>query len=60
MRIDEGCIDHNALELIKEEVGVPYEYINKDDGTMQIFTIGYIYGVTRLANTLKEVLMENE
>ena len=56
MKIDEGCIDHNALELIKEEVGVPYEYINKDDGTMQIFTLGYIYGIIKYADALKEAL----
>ena len=56
MKIDEGCIDHNALELIKEEVGVPYEYINKDDGTMQIFTLGYISGIIKYADALKEAL----
>ena len=56
MNVDEGCIDHDAIELIKEEVGVPCEYINKDDGTMQIFTLGYIYGIIKYADALKEAL----
>lgn len=26
MKIDEACIDHNALRLINEIVGSPYEF----------------------------------
>ena len=62
MKIDAACIDANALYLIKEEIGLPYEYAGKDDSdrNIMLITLGYIYGVTRLANALKEVLLENE
>ena len=62
MKIDAACIDANALYLIKEEIGLPYEYAGKDDSdrNIMLITLGYIYGVTRHANALKEVLLENE
>ena len=62
MKIDAACIDANALYLIKEEIGLPYEYAGKDDSdrNIMLITLGYIYGVTRLADALKEVLLKNE
>lgn len=31
MKIDEACIDHNAVKLISEIVGSPYEYGDQDE-----------------------------
>ena len=58
MKIDEGCIDHNAVQLINEIVGSPYEYGDQDetDDHCRLMTIGAVRGVLDMAEAMKEVL----
>lgn len=59
MKIDESCIDYNAIRIINELVESRYEMIDKD-GRMErgfiLMTLGEIGGVLDMANALKEVL----
>ena len=58
MKIDENCINHNTVRLIKEILGNPMEY--NDENPMEdharIQTLGEIYGILAMAETMKEVL----
>lgn len=58
MRIDESCINHNALRLISETVSELYEFTEDttSDDNMRIATMGEIRGICQLADTLKEAL----
>ena len=65
MKIDEGCIEHNALNCIRDIIGDPeIEYLdthvskpdNLVENELRIMAIGQIYGVLRLADSLKAVL----
>lgn len=58
MKIDESCIDHNALRLIRDYVGIPLEYCTSDDEAdhMRLVTLGYVQGVIEMAKAMKEVL----
>lgn len=58
MKIDEECINHNALRLIKEIVGLPFEYNDQNDDSdhMRLVTIGFVRGVIELADALKEAV----
>lgn len=58
MKIDEGCIDHNVVQLITAMVGVPFEYSDPCDDAdhTRLVTLGYIYGAIRMGEALKEVL----
>ena len=58
MKIDEACINHNALRCISEEIGSPYEYAEEDATSdhIRLITLGYVNGVLALADALKEVL----
>jgi hypothetical protein len=63
MKIDESCINHNALRLIKEALSDPYYLCSSDtDKTdeanfrMSLMTIGEANGVIAMANAMKEVL----
>lgn len=58
MKINYESINHNAMLVIKEYVGSPYEYSESSDDAdhCRLVTIGFIYGVTQLADALKEVL----
>lgn len=58
MKIDEGCINHNALRLIDDVTANPYEWSEQSDCAdhQRILTIGYVRGVIDMAKELKEVL----
>lgn len=58
MKIDEGCINHNALRLIDDVTANPYEWAEQNDCAdhQRILTIGYVRGVIDMAKELKEVL----
>ena len=59
MKIDESCIDYNAVRIIKSLVENRYEMIDKD-GRMErgfmLMTLGEIGGVLEMAKAMKEVL----
>lgn len=57
MKIDEGCINHNAMMLIKDmdfwgSLDTEQENLNQ----YRIIMLGYIAGVTDMTNVLKQVL----
>ena len=61
MKIDEGCINHNALKLIKDVSGFVEETIlthtdNKTNADTLVYVSGYARGVLEMAEALKEVL----
>jgi hypothetical protein len=58
MKIDEACINHNALRLINETVGIPYEYGDQDESAdhLRLLTIGAVRGVLDMAEAMKKVL----
>lgn len=53
MKIDESCINHNAVKLIHEITSSIYESDSEYDKDMML---GEIAGIIDLANELKEVL----
>lgn len=63
MKIDESCINHNAVRLIDDIVDDPY-YLCQcgDDKSVEqnlriaLMTIGEVTGVLMMANAMKEVL----
>lgn len=61
MKIDEACINHTALRLINEIVGIPYEYGDQDETAdhCRLMTIGAVRGVLDMAAAMKEVLSED-
>ena len=63
MKIDDNCINHNALRLIKEALSDPYylcssEPDRTDEANFRIamMMIGEANGVIAMANAMKEVL----
>lgn len=54
MKIDESCINHNAVRLI----GRIWDINGTADGEdgLQMMTLGYIKGIIDMAKALKEVL----
>lgn len=54
MRINNDNIMYNTIRLIKEAVGVPYEYI--EDADQCKATIATIYGILLAAEAMGEVL----
>ena len=58
MKIDESCINHNALRLIGEMVTELYEFTDSDASmeNMRIATLGEIRGICQMAVAMKEVL----
>lgn len=59
MKIDESCINHNALNLINDLVIDSYSMIDCDkdeERGFSLMTIGEIKGVIDLANELKKAL----
>lgn len=58
MKIDEACIDHNAVKLINEIVGIPYEYGDQDETTdhLRLLTLGTVRGVLDMAAAMKKAL----
>lgn len=61
MKIDEGCINHNAVRLIEEYVG---EWIWDTDIESEakqpnaLLTLAVIKGICDMADTMKQVLKE--
>lgn len=62
MKIDEACINHNAVRLINEIVGCPYEYAEQDKNAdyFRLLTIGAVRGVIEMAEAMKKVLKGEE
>ena len=62
MKIDEACINHNALRLINEIVGSPYEYGDQDETAdhFRLMTLGAVRGVLDMTEAMKEVLKGEE
>lgn len=58
MKIDENCINHNALRLINDESASAFDisFGEKDSEILLYGSIQYIYGVCKMAESLKEVL----
>ena len=58
MKIDEACINHNAVRLINEIVGCPYEYAEQDKNAdhCRLMTIGAVRGVLDMAEEMKKAL----
>ena len=62
MKIDDNCINHNALRLIKEALSDPYYLCSSDtdktdEANFRIaMMIGEANGVIAMANAMKEVL----
>ena len=54
MKIDEDCVNHNALRLIDSAMrgAIDEEHINE----FAIGTFNYIRGICDMANAMKEVL----
>lgn len=62
MKIDEACINHNALRLINKIVGIPYEYGDQDESAdhCRLMTLGEVSGVLEMAEAMKKVLEGEE
>lgn len=59
MKINESCIDYNAVRIIEGLVESRYELIDKDGRIERGFilmTLGEISGVLDMAKAMKEVL----
>lgn len=58
MRITYDNINYNALQLIDEVVGLPFEYSDEsnDADHQRILTIGIIRGILDMAKAMREVL----
>ena len=63
MRITEDCINHNAVQIIKNLVAARYdmimggeEYSGSAERGYLLMTFGEIGGVIEMAETMKEVL----
>lgn len=58
MKIDESCINHNALRLIQELASDVYENTSHEEGfdNARIEKLGEILGICVLAKALKDVL----
>lgn len=56
MKIDESCINHNAIRLIEEIASPIYECLDEKDDNTRIAVLGGINGILDLARVLKEVL----
>lgn len=59
MKIDESCINHNALREIDKAIEDVYDLTSEDrDDNIRIATIGQIRGIIDFATLLKDVLRE--
>ena len=58
VKIDESCINHNAVRLIGEMVSELYELTDQDASmdNMRIATLGEIRGICQMADAMKEVM----
>lgn len=60
MKIDDACIDHNIVRLIRDLIDTRYELIDNDKPAQErgfmMMTLGEIAGVIEMAEAIKEVL----
>ena len=60
MKIDDACIDHNTVRLIRDLIDTRYELIDNDKPAQErgytMMTLGEIAGVIEMAEAVKEVL----
>ena len=57
MKIDEACIDHNAVRLIKDLTTCLYDIVDGEhDRTFALMTLANIVGIIEMADEMKEVL----
>ena len=58
MKIDESCIDHNAVRLIKRALGTYLIYADDKEERQEAINIFYgrVAGILEYADALKEVL----
>ncbi len=65
MKIDEACIDHNAVRIIEELSASAYNFCDlkaedamseRENQNYALMTLGNIAGVLDMARALKEVL----
>lgn len=56
MKIDEACINNNVVRLIDEFEMWDLTSDSGLDENMRIMALGYVKGLTELADALKEVL----
>ena len=60
MRINEECINHNAVRMIKDLLESRYDLIEEDKQNQElgylIMTLGEIGGIIEMADAMKEVL----
>ena len=60
MKIDEECINHNAVRMIKDLLESRYELIEEDKQNQErgylLMTIGEIAGIIEMADAMREVL----
>jgi hypothetical protein len=60
MKIDEECINHNAVRMIKDLIESRYEMIDIDKKSRErgflLMTIGEIAGIIEMEDAMKEVL----
>ncbi len=60
MKIDEECINHNAVRMIKDLIESRYDPIEEDKQNIErgylLMTIGEIAGIIEMADVMKEVL----
>lgn len=60
MKIDDACIDHNIVRLIRDLIDTRYELIDNDKPAQErgfmMMTLGEIAGVIEMAEAMKEVL----
>jgi len=59
MKIDEECINHNAVRIIKDLVESRYDMImdaTAEERGYLLMTLGEIAGIIEMADAMKEVL----
>ena len=60
MKIDESCIDHNTVRLIRDLLDSRYDLMDNDRLALErgytLMTLGEIAGVIEMAEAVKEVL----
>lgn len=60
MKIDEECINHNAVRVIKAIISAPNVLTEQgqtlDKNSMNLMMVGAISGVIEMTDALKEVL----
>lgn len=60
MKIDESCINHNTIRLIRDLIDTRYELIDNDKPAQErgytMMTLGEIAGIIEMAEAMKEVL----